>query len=152
MIFYTCGACGIEQGTAQLQLIDQTLVEQLVKSGIPLAYDRLVKPAESQSSNKYDKAFANAAKVELSHSLCRGLLVGAEYVCLCCVKQLPKPAKSLIKSLIPKHFFIDEANEVGSSSSSSAAHYNECTCCLHCHDAYYRYRTILTFHVHMIHK
>ena len=151
MIFYTCGACGIEQGTAQLQLIDQTLVEQLVKSGIPLAYDRLVKPAESQSSNKYDKAFANAAKVELSHSLCRGLLVGAEYVCLCCVKQLPKPAK-LIKSLIPKHFFIDEANEVGSSSSSSAAHYNECTCCLHCHDAYYRYRTILTFHVHMIHK
>ena len=112
-----------------MELISDVL-DLIQRSGIGLLYDALV--AGIDSKNKYERNYAKAAKDELANSSHPGLRTGCEYICVTCVKQLPKRKKEKrafkydaeVDSMATTSFFDTEATtsaERGGGGKSGAS-------------------------------
>ena len=87
MVFYTCGICEIESGLSTLHVLDDVILERIRASDMPYLYAELIKDMECEDVRNCDRAYAQAAFVELTED---GLLKGCSHVCKACVRQLPK--------------------------------------------------------------
>jgi hypothetical protein len=79
MVFYTCAICEVEHGLALMVKIEDAK-DRIASSGIKNLYQRMIAPLTDPESNRYEKAFAQAASDEMED----GLLIGATHICRQC--------------------------------------------------------------------